>query len=358
MKKIVLTGGGTAGHVTPNIALLPHLREMGCEIHYIGDVNGMEKRLMAPFEFVTYHGVSTGKLRRYLSVQNLKDPFKVLKGIGQCKKLLARLQPDVIFAKGGFVSVPVVMAAKKHGIPVVLHESDFTIGLANRISAPRATIVCTSFAPTLKELKGGRGVWTGSPVREELLHATRDQAQAFFKFLMPERPTLVFMGGSLGAQALNAALKQAFDALLARYNIIHIAGKGNLDASLSHPNYRVYEYLTDEMPLVFAAADLFVCRSGANTLFELLATQRPSVLVPLPSASSRGDQLLNAEFFQQQGFADVLLQEAITPDTLIAAVEHGLSTAREKIGAMRRSPMQNGTENVLQQIKTAAGWEE
>ncbi|MBS5518722.1 MAG: glycosyltransferase, partial [Clostridiales bacterium] len=162
MKKIVLTGGGTAGHVTPNIALLPALCKMGCEIHYIGDVNGMEKRLMAPFDFVTYHGISTGKLRRYLSVQNLKDPFKVLKGISQSKKLLGEIRPDVIFAKGGFVSVPVVMAAKKHKIPVVLHESDFTIGLANRISAPRASIVCTSFAPTVNEVKGGHGVWTGS----------------------------------------------------------------------------------------------------------------------------------------------------------------------------------------------------
>lgn len=357
MKKIVLTGGGTAGHVTPNIALLPALREMGCEIHYIGDTNGMEKGLLAPFEDVTYHGVSTGKLRRYLSVQNLKDPFKVLRGISQCKKLLGRLRPDVIFAKGGFVSVPVVLAAKKYKIPVVLHESDFTMGLANRISAPRATIVCTSFAPTLKEIKGGHGVWTGSPVREELLHATKAQAQAFFKFPSPELPTLVFMGGSLGAQALNAALKQSFAALTERYNLIHIAGKGNVDAGLSHPNYRVYEYLSGQMPLVFAAADLFVCRSGANTLFELLATQRPGVLVPLPSASSRGDQLLNADFFKEQGYADVLPQEDITPQTLLSAIEHGLATAEGKKQAMRQSPMQNGTQNVLNQIKIAAGWE-
>ena len=358
MKKIVLTGGGTAGHVTPNIALLPALQDMGCEIHYIGDVNGMEKRLLAPFEFVTYHGISTGKLRRYLSVQNLKDPFKVLKGISQCKKLLSVLQPDVIFAKGGFVSVPVVMAAKKHHIPVVLHESDFTMGLANRISAPRATIVCTSFAPTVKEVKGGHGVWTGSPVREELLHATRSQAQAFFKFPDPSLPTLVFMGGSLGAQALNRALKESFESLVRSYNIIHITGKGNLDTALCHPQYRAYEYLTEEMPLVFAAADLFVCRSGANTLFELLATKRPGVLVPLPSQSSRGDQLLNAEFFQSQGYADVLPQETITPETLQQAIRHGLDTAKEKQQAMAQSPMQNGTQNVLCQIKKAAGWEE
>ncbi len=358
MKKIVLTGGGTAGHVTPNIALLPALCKMGCEIHYIGDVNGMEKRLMAPFDFVTYHGISTGKLRRYLSVQNLKDPFKVLKGISQSKKLLGEIRPDVIFAKGGFVSVPVVMAAKKHKIPVVLHESDFTIGLANRISAPRATIVCTSFAPPVKEVKGGHGVWTGSPVREELLHATRGQAQDFFKFPVPEQPTLVFMGGSLGAQALNRALSDSFEALVRRYNIIHIAGRGNLDPGLAHPNYRAYEYLTEEMPLVFAAADLFVCRSGANTLFELLATKRPGVLVPLPSKSSRGDQLLNAEFFAEQGYADVLPQETITPESLQAAIHHGLETAQAKQQAMAQSPMQNGTENVLRQIKAAAGWEE
>ncbi len=358
MKKIVLTGGGTAGHVTPNIALLPALCKMGCEIHYIGDVNGMEKRLMAPFDFVTYHGISTGKLRRYLSVQNLKDPFKVLKGISQCKRLLGKIRPDVIFAKGGFVSVPVVMAAKKHGIPVVLHESDFTIGLANRISAPRATIVCTSFAPTVKEVKGGHGVWTGSPVREELLHATRSQAQDFFQFPAPEQPTLVFMGGSLGAQALNRALSDSFEALVRRYNIIHIAGRGNLDPGLAHPNYRAYEYLTEEMPLVFAAADLFVCRSGANTLFELLATKRPAVLVPLPSKSSRGDQLLNAGFFAEQGYADVLPQETITPESLQAAIRHGLETAGTKQQAMAQSPMQNGTQNVLCQIKAAAGWEE
>ncbi len=358
MKKIVLTGGGTAGHVTPNIALLPALCKMGCEIHYIGDVNGMEKRLMAPFDFVTYHGISTGKLRRYLSVQNLKDPFKVLKGISQCKRLLGEIRPDVIFAKGGFVSVPVVMAAKKHGIPVVLHESDFTIGLANRISAPRATIVCTSFAPTVKEVKGGHGVWTGSPVREELLHATRSQAQDFFQFPAPEQPTLVFMGGSLGAQALNRALSDSFEALVRRYNIIHIAGRGNLAPGLAHPNYRAYEYLTGEMPLVFAAADLFVCRSGANTLFELLATKRPAVLVPLPSKSSRGDQLLNAGFFAEQGYADVLPQETITPESLQAAIRHGLETAETKQQAMAQSPMQNGTQNVLCQIKAAAGWEE
>ena len=254
--------------------------------------------------------------------------------------------------------MPVVMAAEKHKIPVVLHESDSTIGLANRIPAPRATIVCTSFAPTVKEVKGGHGVWTGSPVREELLHATRGQAQDFFKFPVPEQPTLVFMGGSLGAQALNRALSDSFEALVRRYNIIHIAGRGNLDPGLAHPNYRAYEYLTEEMPLVFAAADLFVCRSGANTLFELLATKRPGVLVPLPSKSSRGDQLLNAEFFAEQGYADVLPQETITPESLQAAIRHGLETTQEKQQAMAQSPMQNGTENVLRQIKAAAGWEE
>ena len=357
MKKIVLTGGGTAGHVTPNIALLPALREMGCEIHYIGDTNGMEKGLLAPFNDVTYHGVSTGKLRRYLSVQNLKDPFKVLRGISQCKKLLGRLRPDVIFAKGGFVSVPVVLAAKKYKIPVVLHESDFTMGLANRISAPRATIVCTSFAPTLKEIKGGARRVDRLPRARRIAACHQSPGAGIFQISVSGIAHAGFHGRQSGRAGTQRRAQTIFCRAYRALQPHPYRRQRQCGYRPVHPNYRVYEYLSGQMPLVFAAADLFVCRSGANTLFELLATQRPGVLVPLPSASSRGDQLLNADFFKEQGYADVLPQEDITPQTLLSAIEHGLATAEEKKQAMRQSPMQNGTQNVLNQIKIAAGWE-
>ena len=370
MKKIVLTGGGTAGHVTPNIALLPALCKMGCEIHYIGDVNGMEKRLMAPFDFVTYHGISTGKLRRYLSVQNLKDPFKVLKGISQSKKLLGEIRPDVIFAKGGFVSVPVVMAAKKHKIPVVLHESDFTIGLANRISAPRASIVCTSFAPTVNEVKGGHGVWTGSPVREELLHATRTQAQDFFKFPVPEQPTLVFMGGSLGAQVLGERVADLAKWEIAQRDFLHVHATGSIEKAdfaalaarlgIDHsPKFIIREYI-DNMPEMLAAADLVISRAGALTLAEIAAVGRASVLIPSPNVAEN-HQYHNAMQLQKLGAAVVVEEKELTGEKLIGIVDKLTKDPAELMlmGAKARALAQPDSldkicENLDQLMKTTA----
>ena len=354
-KTIVLTGGGTAGHVTPNMALIPLLQKDGWEIHYIGSYNGMERSLIEPLRGVTYHGIASGKLRRYFSLKNLTDPFRVLKGAGEAKKLLRKIQPDVVFAKGGFVCVPVAFAAKACHVPLVLHESDYTCGLANRLCAPRAQTVCVSFEPTLAGVKGGKGVWTGSPIRAEILQGDADRAQLFCGFEKPEKPWILFMGGSMGSAALNAAVKEAFEALCASYNIVHIRGKNNLDPTLSDPSYRQYEYVSEQMADLYAASALSVCRAGANTCFELLALREPSVLVPLPAANSRGDQILNAQFFQKNGYADILYQEDITAQTLLRAIETALHRAPQMQAAMAASPMKNGTQNVLEQSVRAAG---
>ena len=183
MKRIILTGGGTAGHVTPNIALIPRLLELGYDIQYIGSYQGIEKELIEPFG-IPYHGISSGKLRRYFSVQNFTDPFRVLKGFGEAKRLIKELQPDVIFSKGGFVSVPVVLAGKHNKVPTIIHESDMTPGLANKIAIPSATKVCCNFPETLEHLPKDKAVLTGSPIRQELLSGNRIAAMDLCHFLL------------------------------------------------------------------------------------------------------------------------------------------------------------------------------
>jgi len=234
-KRIVLTGGGTAGHVTPNIALIPYLKEDGWEIHYLGTADGIERRLIGEVEDVTYHVIESGKFRRYLTVKNLTDPFKVLKGIKESKRIMKQLKPKVLFSKGGFVSVPAVYGAKSAKVPVVLHESDYTAGLANKLSAPKATVVCTSFDPKESGIKKGKAVWTGSPIRDEITKGDKERARAALGF--DAKPTLLFMGGSQGSAAVNAALETALDEILSKYNIIHIRGKGNLNESIVRPGY-------------------------------------------------------------------------------------------------------------------------
>ena len=355
-KCIVLTGGGTAGHVTPNIALIPYLLDDGWEIHYIGTENGIESQLIPPIEKVAYHTVKTGKLRRYFSLKNFTDPFRVVAGISESKKLIKQLKPNVVFAKGGFVSVPVVYGAKAQKVPVVLHESDYTCGLANKLCLSRAKTVCVSFEPTLETLKSNKGIWTGTPIRQNLLCGSKKAAQDFLQFENPEKPWILFMGGSIGSAALNQAVKDCFPSLTSRYNVIHLRGKNNLDPELENkPGYRQFDFISKELPDVFASVDLNVCRSGANTIFELLACGIPSVLVPLPKAQSRGDQILNANYFQSKGYAHILMQEDITPETLLKAIADALKDAPNMKKAMAESPAKDGTQNVLNQIYAACG---
>ena len=336
MKRIILTGGGTAGHVTPNIALLPKLKELGYDIHYIGSYNGIEKELIEPFK-IPYYGISSGKLRRYFSWQNFTDPFRVLKGLSEANKLVRQLKPDVIFSKGGFVSVPVVMAGKRNKVPVIIHESDMTPGLANKLAFPSATKVCCNFVETLKQLPEGKAVLTGSPIRQELLSGNKIAALDFCGFTAG-KPVILVIGGSLGSVAVNNAVRGALPELLKTFQVIHLCGKGKLDQSLvGTEGYVQFEYIKDELCDIFALADIVISRAGANAICELLALCKPNLLIPLSKHASRGDQILNARSFERQGFSMVLEEEETTKDSLLEAVQKLYDNRATYMDAMRNS---------------------
>ena len=353
MKRIILTGGGTAGHVTPNIALLPRLSELGYDIHYIGSYNGIEKDLIEPFG-VPYHGISSGKLRRYFSTQNFTDPFRVLKGFGEARKLIKELKPDVIFSKGGFVSVPVVLAGKRSKVPVIIHESDMTPGLANKIAIPSATKVCCNFPETLEYLPKGKAVLTGSPIRQELLSGNKIAALDLCGFTA-DKPVILVIGGSLGSVIVNNAVRESLPKLLERFQVIHLCGKGKTDGSLNGTaGYCQFEYVKDELRDIFALADLVISRAGANAICELLALRKPNLLIPLSAKASRGDQLLNARSFERQGFSMVIEEEALTPESLLDAVSRLYEDRGTFIDAMRDSGQQDSINTIISLIEEAA----
>lgn len=346
MKRIILTGGGTAGHVTPNIALLPKLQEMGFDIHYIGSYNGIEKELIEPFG-IPYHGISSGKLRRYFSLQNFTDPFRVLKGMGEARKLIRDLKPDVIFSKGGFVSVPVVLAGKKCKVPVIIHESDMTPGLANKIAIPSATKVCCNFPETLEYLPKDKAVLSGSPIRQELLSGNKIAAMDLCGF-SADKPIILVIGGSLGSVAVNNAVRAALPELLNSFQIVHLCGKGKVDESLNNTKgYRQFEYIKEELRDIFAMTDIVISRAGANAICELLALRKPNLLIPLSANASRGDQILNARSFERQGFSLVLEEEEVTKDTLLEAVQNLYDNRNTFIDAMRNSGQQDSINTIL-----------
>ena len=339
MKKIILTGGGTAGHVTPNLALLPALKERGFSPVYIGTYTGMEKGL-AEDAGLPYYGISSGKLRRYFSLRNFTDPFRVLKGYSDAKKILKEVKPSVVFSKGGFVTVPVVRAAASLGIPVVIHESDMTPGLANKLSYGAASKICCNFPETVKLLPPEKAVLTGSPIRQELFEGSREKALAFTG-LSGKKPVLLVVGGSLGAGPVNDVVRAALPQLLASFDIVHLCGKGKTDESLNGTEgYVQYEYISSEMADLFALADLVISRAGANAICEIRALAIPNVLIPLSAAASRGDQILNANSFAERGFSFVLPEEEATAETLLSAVRSVWDDREKYIAAMR-----SATEN-------------
>ena len=352
-KRIVLTGGGTAGHVTPNLALIPHLLEAGWEIHYIGTRHGLERGLVEPLPSVTYHAIHSGKLRRYFSIRNLTDPFRLLVGTWEAQRLIRRLKPRVVFAKGGFVSVPVAWGAWLCRAPLLLHESDLTPGLANRLCAPLARVICATF-PEAARAVGGKGVCTGTPLRAELLAGRRDDGLAMCGFT-PEKPVLMSVGGSQGAASVNAVLREALPRLTQTFQVLHVCGAGNLDASLEGmPGYRQFEYLKEQLPHAYAAADLLLSRAGSNTLSEILALHKPALLVPYPASASRGDQIENAHSLERRGLARVLPQERLTPGALAEGVASLYARRGEYIAALETIGNGDGTRDVLEQIERAA----
>ena len=353
MKKIILTGGGTAGHVTPNLALLPSLRKEEFEIHYIGSYNGIERRLIEDAG-IPYDGISSGKLRRYFDIKSFSDPLRVLKGYGQAKRLMKQYRPDIVFSKGGFVSVPVVLAAKHYKIPVIIHESDMTPGLANKICIPAAKKVCCNFPETLNYLPKDKAVLSGSPIREELL--TGDRLSGLqYAGLSANRPVILVIGGSLGSVTVNHAVRSILPKLLSQFQVIHICGKGNLDESLiGTSSYVQYEYVDKPLRHLFAAADLIISRAGANSICEILALRKPNILIPLSAAASRGDQILNANSFAKQGFSTVLEEEVLTSDTLYQAVSDTYKKRTAFIEAMEKSTLNNAVETIMNLIRECA----
>ena len=356
MKTIILTGGGTAGHVTPNIALVPALRTAGYDIHYIGSYEGMEKALIEDIS-IPYHGISTGKLRRYFSWKNFTDPFRVMKGFGEANKLIRQLKPSVVFSKGGFVSVPVVWAAKKNHVPVIIHESDMTPGLANRLSFSSATKICCNFPETLEKLPKDKAVLTGSPIRAELMLGDAGKAEEICAFDEPEKPVVMVVGGSLGSVSVNNKVRAILPRLTEKYNVLHLCGKGKTDESLvGTKGYFQMEYAKDEMKDLFALAEVVVSRAGANAICELLALHKPNLLIPLPLSASRGDQLLNAESFRKQGFSLVLDEDKdLTEDTLFDAINELYDRRAEFRKVMQNSDQTSAVFAIVKLIEEIDG---
>lgn len=347
-KKIVLTGGGTAGHVTPNIALLPYLKEAGYEVTYIGSENGIERKLIADYG-IPYIGIATGKFRRYFDVKNFTDPFRVIKGFNQARAWLKKNRPDIVFSKGGYVSVPVVRAAGSLKIPCIIHESDMTPGLANKLCFGSATKICCNFPETVKMLPKDKAVLTGTPIRDELFTGDKKKGLDFCGF-KDDKPLLMVMGGSLGAANVNKAVRDHLDELLKDFQIVHLCGKGKLDKSKKKvKGYVQFEYVKDELKDLFAASDILISRAGANAICEILALKKPNILVPL-SAGSRGDQILNANSFAAQGYSMVVKDDEL--DGCIVEKVHELYRDRDKyIDAMEKSHQSNATQAIMRLIE-------
>lgn len=353
MKKIILTGGGTAGHVTPNFALAPELEARGYELLYVGSKKGMEKGLVEAFG-LPYCGISSGKLRRYFDLKNFTDPFRVLRGYFEARRIIRRFQPDVIFSKGGFVAVPVALAAKHCHVPVVAHESDMTPGLANRLSAPSATKICCNFPETLRYLPKGKAVLTGSPIRAELLTGTREKGLAYAG-LSGDKPVLLVIGGSLGAVHINEAVRGALTELLETFDVIHLCGKGNVEETLQGTaGYVQYEYVDQPLKDLFAAATIVISRAGANAICELLALKKPNLLIPLSAAASRGDQILNAASFEKQGYSMVLPEEALSKERLLQDVRTLYEERTRFTEAMGKADGADAVQKIADIIDAAA----
>lgn len=352
MKRIVLTGGGTAGHVTPNIALIPKLKSLGYDIHYIGSYEGIERKLIEDFR-IPYYGISTGKLRRYFDLKNFSDPFRVIKGFAEAKRVLKALKPDVVFSKGGFVSVPVVRAAAALKIPCIIHESDMTPGLANSLCIPVAQKVCCNFPETLQNLPAEKAVLTGSPIREELTKGSKQKGLDMCGF-NNGKPVIMVIGGSLGAAGVNKLVREALPQLLEDFQIVHVCGKEKIDNLLLNKNgYKQFEYVKEDLKDLFAMADIVISRAGANAICELLALRKPSLLIPLPASSSRGDQILNAKSFESQGFAMVADEDYLTAVTLTEKVHELYFIRQSYIEAMQNSNQRNSIDTIVGLIEDA-----
>lgn len=349
MKKIIFTGGGSAGHVTPNIALINKCLQEGWDVSYIGSENGIEKSLI-PGLNIPYFAINSGKLRRYFSWQNFIDPFKILAGIWQAFFICRKIKPKVIFSKGGFVSFPVVIAAWLNRIPVVLHESDLTPGLANKMSAPFADQICVTFAETKKHIMHQeKVVVTGTPIRAALLKGNAGKGLKLCGFSV-FKPVILVYGGGQGSRTINATIRALLPNILEEFQVVHICGAGNVDAKIKYPGYKQFEYLQQELADVMACADIVISRSGANSLYELLTLQKLHILIPLPKVASRGDQIVNANYFAKLGMSQVLIEETLTPEKLyekIMWLQEHKDEIKKKLAAFEKQDSINKIYDIL-----------
>lgn len=354
MIRVVFTGGGTAGHVNPNIALIEVLEKQGCEIAYIGSKDGIEHQMITARN-IPYYSVRSGKLRRYFSWQNFIDPINLLIGIFQSFWSIRRLKPNVVFSKGGFVALPVVVGAWLNRVPVIAHESDLTPGLANRLSMPFIHKLCVTFAGSKSHIKEKTKVLvTGTPIREGLLIGSAEKGLALCGF-EALKPCVLVVGGSQGARAINACVRELLPELIKRYQVIHLCGKGNLDPALNHmPGYCQFEYAHDELADLFAASSLVISRAGANALYEILACTKPHILIPLSRHSSRGDQIHNARYFEKQGISIVVTEETLTTDTLLSAIQKLESSREEIVSKIEKLQIKSATETIVKLILESA----
>ncbi len=344
-KKIVFTGGGSAGHVSVNTAIIPEFIKNNWDVTYIGSEKGIEKTIIEKeFPNISYKTVSVGKLRRYISMENIKDPFRVIKGIFDARRILKQTRPDFIFSKGGFVSVPVVLAGKMLKIPIFIHESDYTPGLANKIAMPFASKIFTTFEESNAGLPKEKALYIGAVLREGIFNGDASKGKAFCGF-DNSKPVLLVMGGSLGAVHINRVITENLKLLLKSYQIIHICGKGNVDESLKQKGYAPFEYVYGELFDLLAAADVVVSRAGSNSIFEFLGLQKPMLLIPLSAKASRGDQILNASSFEKKGYCKVIEDEHLTYEHFNVTVQHLLSHAEQYKSKMKQErPFKTASE--------------
>ena len=352
-KSIVFTGGGSMGHVSVNLAIIPKFIEDGWKVYYIGSKKGIEKQLVSKLDKVQYLTISTGKLRRYIDIKNVTDPFRVLSGIFQSYSIIRRIKPNVIFSKGGFVSPPVVLGGWLNNVPVVLHESDLTPGLANKISMPFVKKICTTFDATRKFVSKEKVHYIGPITRDSLKKGISERGRDFLGFT-GDKPVLLIMGGSLGAKHLNAVIRTNLKNLLSGFQIIHICGKGNIEKSIKIAGYKQIEYVEEELADIIALSDLVVSRAGSNAIFEFLYFRKPMVLIPLSRASSRGDQILNAQEFKRKGYCEVVEDEDMDKNTFLDTVYKVFKDKNKYITEMNKTKMRDNTKELYSVILNVA----
>lgn len=319
MQTILFTGGGTAGHVTPNIAIMNKFLASGWKVIYVGSRHGIEREIIEKHE-LPYFSIATGKLRRYFSWRTFVEPFAILLGIFQAFIFCYKVKPKVIFSKGGFVSFPVVVGAWLNRIPVIIHESDFTPGLANKMSFPFATKICVTFEEGKQNIDSKKSVFTGIPIRESLLKGLPEKGRALCQFNDTD-PVLLILGGGQGSMIINQNIRVILPRLIKKFQVAHVCGKGKVDPSFSNKQYKQFEYLNDELADILACSELVISRAGATSLYELLRLKKPHILIPLSRRASRGDQILNAKYFSEKGLSTVLLEEELSSEHLLEMIE-------------------------------------